>query len=286
MSRFHQSVSWNQSQNQNNQQETRENETNRKKKSNHIQSLTADEDTESFDLKNARATLRCPQTFFVPVHYESNYRYPLIVWLHSDGFNENQIDHVMPHISTRNYLATGVRGTRAADSVGHRFDWHNSDTAIDAACEKVLCGIDEAIDRYAVHTDRVILAGYRSGGTTAMRIAMRNPSRFAGVASFGGRMPKGGRAFANLDEIRKRQLPMLWQWGKDNPLYQQDSLAADIRDAQVLKAKLEIRQYNNEDEMNTAALSDFNQWIMNRIVAGVSMDAESWETTPVCFSEN
>ncbi|NND96431.1 MAG: hypothetical protein HKN47_03770 [Pirellulaceae bacterium] len=109
------------------------------------------------------------------MHYESNYQYPLIVWLHSDGFNENQIDHVMPHVSTRNYLATGIRGTRAIDSVGHQFEWHNSAAAIDATHEKVLCAIDEVSDRYSIHTSRIVLAGYRSGGTMAMRIALRDP---------------------------------------------------------------------------------------------------------------
>ena len=88
-------------------------------------------DEPSGDFVDGARRLASPQTFFVPVHYEANYRYPLIVWLHSNGYNENQIDHVMPHISTRNYMATGVRGTRAADAIGHRFDWHDSAAAID-----------------------------------------------------------------------------------------------------------------------------------------------------------
>ena len=290
MSRFHPSVSWNSfdgSKDDSAKSDQRESQSSWN--ATQLSSFVSDEEEQSsgFHLQNARAGLRSPQTFFVPIHYEANYKYPLIVWLHSDGFNENQVDHVMPHVSTRNYLATGVRGTRAADSVGHRFDWHNSVSAVDAAHEKVLCAIDEVADRYAVHSSRIILAGYQTGGTMAMRIAMRDPERFAAVVSLGGRMPQGGHTFANLDAIRERALPMLWQWGGDNPNYSQESLTEDIRQAMLLKAKVEIRQYNDDDEMNTAALSDLNDWIMSRVVLGESMnDSQRWDTSPVCFSAN
>ena len=168
----------------------------------------------------AFAQLAChystPLHFCLPLHYEPKYRYPLIVWLHNDGFNENQIDQLMPHISLRNYLAVGVRGNRAADSVGHRFDWHESSAAIELAHHRVIEAIDEAASQFSVHPDRVVLAGYRSGGTMALRIAMRDPDRFSAVASFGGRMPRGGNVFGDLTRLRRRRLPMLWQWATEN----------------------------------------------------------------------
>ncbi|MCG8651553.1 MAG: alpha/beta hydrolase fold domain-containing protein, partial [Pirellulales bacterium] len=122
---------------------------------------------------------KSPQSFFLPLHYEPNYRYPLIVWLHNDGFNENQVEHVMPHISLRNYIAAGVRGVRAADSMGHRFDWHDSPAAFHAAEETVCHTIEVATQQFSVHPQRIVLAGYGSGGTMAMRVAMRRPQRYA-----------------------------------------------------------------------------------------------------------
>ena len=285
MSRFHPSVSWDQFSSTNsspNQEYTDDS------------SSIGDGDDESWfsgagggSLADASlASVASPQSFFVPIHYEANYQYPLLVWLHNDGFNENQIDHVMPHVSTRNYLATGVRGTRAADSVGHQFDWHDSPAAIDAAHDKVLAAVDQACQRYSVHSSRIILAGYRSGGTMAMRIAMRNPDRFAAVASLGGRMPSGGKVLANLALLRKRGLPMLWQVATASSWFDRQALQSDIRAAMLLRAKVEIRQYSGDDEMNTAILSDFNHWIMNRIVAGNPPTAEQWQSNPVCFSSN
>lgn len=279
MSRFHPSVSWNQFSGNSTEH-------------GHDHSGNvgeSDEDSwfgDESDSGLLSASLASPQTFFVPIHYESNYRYPLVVWLHSDGFNENQVNHVMPHVSTRNYLATGVRATRAADSVGHRFDWHGSPAAIDAAHDKVMTAVDEACDRYSVHRDRVVLAGYRSGGTMAMRIAMRQPEMFAGVASLGGRMPQGGNVLANLTSLRRRAIPMLWQVATDNESFDAQSLKSDIRSAMLVRAKVEIRQYTFDDEMNTVALSDLNHWIMNRVVNGNAPTTEQWQSAPACFSSN
>ncbi len=285
MSRFHPSVSWNQFAENSNKH--RENSDDSGTMGDHgNESWFSGEGDHRSLAASARPSAAWPQTFFVPVHYESNYRYPLVVWLHSDGFNENQVDHVMPHVSTRNYLATGVRGTRAADSIGHRFEWHDSPAAIDAAHDKVLCAVEEVCDRYSVHRDRIVLAGYRSGGTMAMRIAMRQPNLFSAVASLGGRMPDGGKVLANLHSLRERALPMLWQVATGSSWFDAQSLKSDIRAAMLMRAKVEIRQYTDDDEMNTVALSDFNNWIMNRVVNGAAPSAEQWQSSPACFSSN
>ena len=281
MSRFHHSVSWNQSSNAN--LSAKAGDAKYKLK---CDALLADEsDADSFQLQTARSALRSPQTFFEPLHYEPNYHYPLIVWLHSDGFNENQINHVIPHVSTRNYVATGIRGNRAADSIGHRFDLHDSGAAIDAAHEKILTAIDEAQDRYSIHSGRVVLAGYRAGGTMALRIALRDPERFAGVASLGGEMPNGSCSLGNWDGIREREMPMLWQYALHRNDFDHDALQDDIRQAMLLKAKVEIRQYKTNDEMNTAVLSDFNEWVMTQIVTG-QVGSKQWDSATTCFSSN
>src|SRR5437016_9189131 len=58
----------------------------------------------------AREETHC---IFTPLHYERNYAYPLIVWLHGPRDNERQVAQVMPLVSMRNYIAVGPRGTVA-----------------------------------------------------------------------------------------------------------------------------------------------------------------------------
>ena len=171
---------------------------------------------------------------------------------------------MIPHISLRNYIGVGIRGPRAADSIGHRFDWHQSPAAIAAAHEAVIHAVDEANGRFSVHQRRIILAGYRSGGTMALRIAMRDPDRFAGAISLGGRMPQG--AIRNFHQLRRRRMPMLWQWGSGNTDYTEETLKSDCRSSMAMGGQVEVRQYPGDDEMDTVALRDVDEWIMRRIV--------------------
>src|SRR5438552_19054779 len=52
-----------------------------------------------------------PHCLLAPMHYERNYAYPLVVWLHAPGSDELEIKRIMPLISLRNYVALAVRGT-------------------------------------------------------------------------------------------------------------------------------------------------------------------------------
>lgn len=226
------------------------------------------------------------RAFLLPLHYEANYRYPLVVWLHSDGFNENQVQHVMPHISLRNYVAAGVRGVRAADSVGHRFDWADSAAAAGAAHDAVMQTVDEARERFSVDPSRIFLAGYRSGGSMALRVALREPTRFAGVVSLGGTLPSTGGMFGDLVALRRRQMPMLWQWATASDAYHPERLKGDIRSAMLMQAKVEIRQYDDDDEMNTVTLADVDRWIMRSIGGGGEGAESAHSTTPTQFSSN
>lgn len=231
------------------------------------------------------ASFASQRSFFLPLHFTPTYQYPLLVWLHSNGYNETQIDHVMPHISLRNYIGVGVRGTFATDSLGHRFQWRDSPASIAAAHDSVASAIDEATERFQVHSQRIVIAGYGLGGTMAMRIAMRDPEKFAGVISLGGRFPSG--AIRNVTQLRARRLPMLWQWGRNNPHFTSEHVKQDCRALMAIGGQVEVRQYPGEDEMDTVVLSDLNDWIMRRIVSGSSVaDSDRWATSPSAYSNN
>ena len=227
------------------------------------------------------------QTFFVPMHYETNYRYPLIVWLHSDGFNENQVCHVMPHISTRNYLATGIRAPMASDCSGHRFGWSDGAAALEAAERSVLEAIDRTATQFSIHAERIVLAGYQRGGSMAMRIAMQNPEMFSAAISLGGSFELPDKGQVDRERLRQRRLPMLWQHSLNSEQYNQSRLVREVKAATSIRARLEIRQYRNDDEMNTVVLSDLDRWIMNHVVSGAPVaKMNQWDTSPTSFSDN
>lgn len=226
-----------------------------------------------------------PRAFFLPVRYEPNYQYPLIVWLHHDSGNEQQVSDVMPYLSVQNYVAVGVRGTRAADAEGRAFDWLDSPSGYAIAEQSVMEAVDAACQRCSVNPQRVFIAGYRSGGTMAQRIALRNPQRFAGAVSLGGRFPRGGRPLANLQAARS--LPILMGLAMESERFSQQAMDNDLRLVSSAKLQLEVQQYTSDDEMMVEVLRCVDRWMMNIVtgrVAGKYLPV--CETEPVEFSAN
>ena len=279
MGRLHKSISWSQP-----------TESESDKQNSHSHTWDSDEadsnpSIASFGLADTWSHNTAHRSFFLPLHHCENYQYPLLVWFHSNGFNEHQIDQVMPHISLRNYVGVGIRGTKAADSIGHRFDWHHSPAGIATTQEAVMQAIEAAADRFSINTTRVVLAGYREGGTMALRTAMREPQRFAGVISLGGRMPSG--SIRNFQQLRERRMPMLWQWGTENEQYNNKNLKVDCQTSMAIGSQVEVRQYPGDDEMTTIALHDLDEWIMKQVVSDSSIqDSDRWASSPKLYSSN
>src|SRR5258708_38385396 len=51
-----------------------------------------------------------PVRTFLPTGYEPNYPYPLLVFFHGHGGNEEQIIRLAPDLSRRNYICIALRG--------------------------------------------------------------------------------------------------------------------------------------------------------------------------------
>ena len=199
---------------------------------------------------------------FAPLHYERGYAYPLLIWLHDDGGSERELRQLMPHVSVRNYVAAAARGA-GADTGRHGYTWdHCPDSAFEAA-ERVTECIDAAKRRFNVHANRVFLAGQGSGGTMALRLALRYPEMFAGVISIGGAMP---RRHAPLNRVNHaRNLPILLASSRDSDVYPQADVMDDLRLLHSAGFSLALRQYPGDDELTTAMLGDMDRWIMERI---------------------
>jgi phospholipase/carboxylesterase len=105
-----------------------------------------------------------PRSFFAPVHYERGYAYPLLVWLHENGSNHQELRQVMPHVSVRNYVAASIRGTIASTADRRAYSWDDSDAGAIEAGELIDQCIEEAAERFNIHRGRVFIVGRGAGG--------------------------------------------------------------------------------------------------------------------------
>lgn len=208
-----------------------------------------------------------PHRFFVPLHYEKNYAYPLLVWLHGPTGSEFEINHVMPHISMRNYLGAAPRGVvkhSATYSNGDpTFTWNQESQNIDLAFEAVTQCIAHAKRRFSVSDQKVFLVGNGVGGTMALRIALSAPESFAGVASIGGSLPDSRNPMCGI--AKARSLPVMIAHCRDSQVYPTNAACSDLRLLHSAGMSVSLRQYPCRQEVTTKMLSDLNVWIMEHV---------------------
>lgn len=230
-----------------------------------------------FQKKSAAETL--PHLLFTPLHYERGYAYPLLVWLHGPGTDERQLMRIMPQISCRNYVAIGVRGILRENEADRkssdrnqeklRYDWPANAESIAEAAERVFRAIELASHKRHVHPGRIFLAGSRSGGTMAFRIALQQPSSFAGVISLGGPLPRGEPLLRRFSDLR--HLEVLIAVARESPSYPSPLVCENLRLLHGAGLSgIMLREYPAGWHLSLSMLRDVDRWLMERITQGVS----------------
>src|SRR5690606_31869584 len=109
---------------------------------------------------------RCPLSLFNPLHYEPHYAYPLLVWLHGPGSDENHLKRIMPLVSLRNYVGVGVRGT-VHPRAKRGYSWSQARAHVALAEQRVFDAVATARRWANIAERRIFLAGFDAGGTMA-----------------------------------------------------------------------------------------------------------------------
>jgi len=205
-----------------------------------------------------------PQCLLAPVHYERNYSYPLFVWLHDDGGSERELKRIMPLVSLRNYVSLAVRGISAS---GAGYEWPETLDAILAAEARIAEAGEMDRQRFNGHSNRIFLAGAGAGGTMAIRIALREPERYAGAGSIGGAFPQRHSPLARLSRARDSRL--LIMHCRDSLNYTVEQVCNELALFHAAGMSVTLRQYPCGDELTTQMLRDLDVWLMEQ-VTGVS----------------
>jgi phospholipase/carboxylesterase len=204
--------------------------------------------------------------FMLPEHYESGYAYPLVVWLHGAGEDEEQLHAVLPELSLRNYVGVAPRGTTFA-SFGPGYGWSDSPDGIEHARERVHSAIEYAVARAHIAPHKVFLAGRGEGGAMALRLALANPQSYRGALSFGGGLPRGQNILGRLKEARS--LPLFLAVGAESLEYPTEQLCDDLKLCHLAWLSVFVKQYHPcADELVVDMMADANEWMMSLVTGG------------------
>lgn len=211
---------------------------------------------------------------FAPLHYEPNYAYPLLVWLHGPNDDESQLKRIMPLVSMRNYVAVAPRSPQSARAGGGDalVAWSQTGENWSLGEQVVFDAIEAAQCRFHVAPRRIFVAGFDSGGTMAFRLAMDFPQRFAGVLSLCGRFPAGQTPLKRI--ALARQVPIFLACGRDSRRYAPLEVCEHLKLFHTAGMNVSLRQYPCGQEMVPAMLGDMDRWMMEQISATSAVASE------------
>jgi phospholipase/carboxylesterase len=217
----------------------------------------------SFASRRSAREARYPFATFVPIHYERNYAYPLVIWLHGAAGSEHELRQVMPRVSMRNYVAIAPRGCLRHPRHAGRYDWQQTSDCIETSAALVASCLAAAARQFNVHPRRIFLAGCGTGGTMALRMAWNDPARFAGVVAINGPLPSQLRPLRQVNQMRR--IPCLLATSRDSRIYPATRVCGDLRLLHSAGCTVALRQYPGSDELTRDMLSDMDRWLMELV---------------------
>ena len=214
-----------------------------------------------------RANSSSRSSLFMPMHYEKNYAYPLIVWFHSDGSDDSEIHDIMPRLSMRNYVAVAPESPQVfgSENSQDKASWGQDSRSIQTAHDALIASVDKVKSRLNINSSRIYLAGFGSGATMAFRLAFERPELFAGVLALNGPVPSAATPLGQWD--RSRKLPVFWAHCRKSQQFEQQQLCEQLRLLHIAGFSLTLRQYPGEDCISDSLLGDVNRWIMDGVNA-------------------
>ena len=220
---------------------------------------------EGFYTSEVQHPRRLPVRTFLPTGYEPRYPYPLLVFFHGRGGNEEQILHLAPRLSRRNYICISLRGPRELGArndgrVGYSWGTHGrTNTLID---DYVLRAVELTRRSYHVHSERIYLAGIGEGATLAYSLGLQFPEKFGGVISLNGALARSGGPLFRLPAVR--QLRVFIGHGIANATVPLSLARQDHRLLYTAGLNVEMHTYPATHRLHPDMLRDINRWMISQ----------------------
>jgi phospholipase/carboxylesterase len=216
---------------------------------------------EGFSTSHVETPGPWPVRTFLPIHYEPRYAYPLLVWFHGEGGNEEQMLRLAPRLSRRNFIGISLRAPVCMGPRPHGQGWSWADGAHASLVEDYLLrAVEQTRRRHHVHSERIYLAGYGDGAAAAYRLALTFPEKLAGVVALNGVLPRVNRPLLRMPDVRT--LRVFIGHGIANAIVPLSLARADQRLLYAAGVDVEMHTYPTTHKLHPDMLRDLNRWII------------------------
>ena len=217
---------------------------------------------EGFYTSEVHTPRALPVRTFLPVGYEPRYAYPLLVFFHGHGGNEEQILRLAPRLSQRNFISIGLRGPVGLGPRPNGQSGYGWGDGVHAGLveEYLLRAVQQTRLHYHVHSERIYLAGFAEGATMAYRLGLTMPEKLAGVVSLNGNMPRQDRPLLRFPEVRS--LRAFIAHGIANSVVPLSLARQDYRLLYSAGMPAELHTYPTNHRLHRDMLRDLNRWVI------------------------
>lgn len=205
--------------------------------------------------------------------------FPTVLALHGWGASAHDLVGLAPVLNRGEALVLSPQG-----SVGIRipggplgYGWYplgegtqGSPEEFARASEQVLAFLDAAQESYPIDPQKIVLLGFSQGGTLALDLALRDSSRFAGLAALSSWLPEEVAAQIQPDSAHQ-SLPVLVVHGTEDPMVPVDRARESRQRLTEIGVLLTYREHEMGHEICAEALRDIITWLDEKVLHPIQL---------------
>lgn len=138
------------------------------------------------------------------------------------------------------------------------------------ASDQVLAFLDRAQERYPIDPRKIVLLGFSQGGALAFDLALRDGSRFAGLAALSSWLPGAATERVQPDSA-PQSLPVLVVHGTEDPMVSVTRAREARQRLAELGVLLTYREYEMGHEICADELRDLVNWLDEKVLNPIQL---------------
>ena len=212
----------------------------------------------------------------VPLHYERDYSYPLVVWLSQNAKKRQELTEFAKSLSLRNYVITAPFLTSALIRGAH------SPAASTELATAINCSIQHAMQKMRIHPQRIFVVAEQDFLPATLNSMPLIHYRISGIASLLRSSQLPNPPCSSLSGLHP--IPPLFFCISELGSHLKDEIEQPWRLFHSLGYKVRFKTIAPGRGFQHSALRNIDRWIMEAVTGQPALDPEDLVEPEFCFN--